>query len=131
MSVGLGTDFLLLAGFDPLFGTVTGPRLVVAAVYRRHTTDPASAAGVRIYNGECCDLSQLLGSRGNAATDRAWEQRLVRTAKVDDRVDDCTATLTRSDSGKVVSLRELITVSGQQQELVIAFPDLTPEILDG
>lgn len=128
----LGTDFSLGPdGLAPLFPTISGPLLVAQAIYRRWTTSAASEAGRRIYGGECADLRDLLGSRADATTDKGWEQRLRQLARADERVEDCAVTLTRTDSGKRVTVRAQLTISGQAIQMVIALPDLTTEVILG
>lgn len=125
----LGTDLTLLdAGFAPLFTTVSGPLLVVQAIYRRWTTDPATAAGARIYKGLSRDLRRLLGLRFSDTTLASWARDLADVARADTRVDDVQVSF--STVGRtIISLRAEIKVTGQQVTLVIPFADFSPSVV--
>jgi len=131
MSVEYGKDLTLLDGFPPLFTLTEGPGLVVQAVFRRWTTDPASTAGRRIYKSECRDVRKLLGARFDQTTLRGWELDLSQIAQVDERVDDCTVVITGSQPLKLLTLRSQIKTLGTTATLVIPFDTFSPEVLLG
>lgn len=121
-----GRDLSLLDGLSAQFPLLEGPGLVVQAVYRRWTTDPASTAGRRIYQSQCRDIRRLLGARFDALTLAGWEHDLAFVAKVDQRVDACAVTL--QDARQTLTLRSQIKTLGTTATLVIPFDTFSPEV---
>ena len=123
-----GKDLTLLDGFPPLFTLTEGPALVVQAIFRRWTTSPTTTAGVRIYKSQCRDLRALLGARFDRTTLSGWELDLAQIAKADERVDDCIAKITGTQSTKLLVLRSQIKTLGTTATLVIPFDSFVPEV---
>lgn len=130
-SPGYGSDFLLLDALDPLFALVSGPQLVLAAVYRRWTTNPDGEDGARIYAGRCRDIRQLLQARYDAAVLTSWQQDLAQLAKDDERVDDCAVIFDQGAQGRTVKMRGNIQPADGSTPFafVIPFDTFKPEVL--
>lgn len=123
------------AGLRPDASTNEGPSLVLEAIWRRLTTDPASLAGRRIYGSRCYDLRALLGAALSDPRIAAEESAMASACRQDERVADAAALLdfaarTRSgtlkialrlvDGTEIAGIADLATLD--LQELTDAFP---------
>ena len=128
-----GTDFLVFDEMPPDFRLSTGDMLVLAAVYRRWTTDPDSVAGARIYKGRCRDIRRLLAARYNLARLTALATELGQVARDDERVDDASAVFESDPAGRTVRLRGEVRPVGDAAAIrfVIPFDSFKPEVLLG
>ena len=123
-----GTTLDLLDAFSPLFPSISGPMVVVQAVYRRWTTDPTSYAGKVVYKSKCRNIKDLLASRMNAGSLASWELDLPRVACYDERVRRCVVTLVGSKALRTLTLEASITVGTEDFRMVIPFDTFEPEI---
>lgn len=125
-------DLALLTSFPPTFPLLptTSVRLVLEAFYRRITTDPASEAGRRLYESQCRDVRELLGSRFERAILATWEHDLAEMGRLDERVSAAVCTLTATDRKTLVLRAELTLADGATRaSLVLPITsDLIPEI---
>ncbi len=111
----------------------TGMRLVAEACYRRLTTPRGMLRGGEEEANYGIDLQDLVGSSVEPATDA---DRLAGQIKAevqkDERVDDCTVTVTATSAGPSVSYEITIdAVTGEGPfTLVLAASAVTVEILE-
>ncbi len=111
----------------------TGVRLVAEACYRRLTTPRGMLRGGEEEANYGIDLQDLVGSSVEPATDA---DRLAGQIKAevqkDERVDDCTVTVTATSAGPSVSYEITIdAVTGEGPfTLVLAASAVTVEILE-
>lgn len=133
-----GTELLLFDAFSPRFGTASGEVLVLASLYRRWTTDPASPPGRNIYKGRCQDLRLLLGSRQDPARLVSLARTYAACAREDPRVNEAVCVFEfRPQPENPLNGRRLVfkaTVAlktGANLTMLIPFDNLTPEVLRG
>lgn len=131
MAVEYGQDLLLLDAFGDTFARGSGPALVMAGVYRRWTTDPASVAGQLVYQAQCRDIRHLLGVHYDQARLIGWARELAELAKEDERVDDCAVVFEANPEARVLTLKAAVQPSiGPAFRFVIPFDSFEPSLLE-
>ena len=121
-----GTDFSCVEDLETTLSTVSGPMVVVEAVVRRWSTPTGGLLGDPNYG---FDLSAYCNADVTPRDVAQLSDSLNAEAEKDERVLECTSTVTLATDGTLSVTANLTLLDGEEFTLVLAVSAVTVELL--